>query len=375
MLIRPLAHLRSSARLSAHGGTKDQGMLKKLAMAALSVCFSAIAVTAKAEDISGAGATFPAPVYAKWAEAYKAKTGQSLNYQAIGSGGGIKQIKAKTVDFGASDKPLRIAELDEAGLMQFPMVMGGVVPVMNLPGIKPGQLKLNGAVLGDIFLGVVKKWNDPKIAALNPGVNLPSLPITVVHRSDGSGTSFLFTSYLSLKNAAWQGKVGASDAVEWPVGLGGKGNDGVAAFVKQTVGSIGYVEYAYAKQNNATYALMQNRTGAFVAPDDSTFRAAASGANWAKAPGFYQLLLDQPGAQAWPITGATFILVYKDQAKPAKGKAVLSFFDWAYRNGDDMATKLDYVPMPEAVKALVRQKWQEQVKSGGAPVYVSQYAE
>lgn len=347
-------------------------MLKKLAMAALGVCFSAVAVAAKAEEISGAGATFPAPIYAKWAEAYKAKTGQSLNYQSIGSGGGIKQIKAKTVDFGASDKPLRVAELDEAGLMQFPMVMGGVVPVMNLPGVKPGQLKLTGAVLSDIFLGVVKKWNDPKIAALNPGTNLPGLPITVVHRSDGSGTTFLFTSYLSLKSAAWQGKVGASDSVEWPVGLGGKGNEGVAAFVKQTIGSIGYVEYAYAKQNNATYALMQNRAGAFVTPDDSTFRAAAAGANWAKAPGFYQLLLDQPGAQSWPITGATFILVYKDQANAAKGKAVLSFFDWSYKNGDDMAAKLDYVPMPDSVKNLVRAKWVEQVKAGGSAVYVSQ---
>ncbi|WP_374576147.1 phosphate ABC transporter substrate-binding protein PstS [Phenylobacterium sp.] len=326
---------------------------------------------AQAADLSGAGATFPAPVYAKWAEAYKAQTGVGLNYQAIGSGGGIKQIKAKTVDFGASDKPLKPEDLSAAGLYQFPTVMGGVVPVMNLPGIKPGQVHLTGSVLASIYLGDIKKWTDPAIAQLNPGVKLPNLPITVVHRSDGSGTSFLFTSYLSMKSAAWAGKVGASDAVEWPAGIGGKGNDGVAAFVKQTIGSIGYVEYAYAKQNHATYALVQNKAGQYPAPESDAFAAAAAGANWAKAPGNYLLLLDQPGAKSWPITGATFILLYKEQTNAAAGEGVLKFFDWAYKSGDAMALQLDYVPLPESVKDLIRKQWTANIKAGGKPVYVS----
>ena len=344
-------------------------MFKKLAVA-LGATLLAVGA-AQAADISGAGATFPAPVYAKWAETYKASTGIGLNYQAIGSGGGIKQIKAKTVDFGASDKPLKPEELDAAGLYQFPTVMGGVVPVVNLPGIKPGQIKLTGPVLGQIFLGVVTKWNDPSITKLNPGVKLPNLPITVVHRSDGSGTSFLFTSYLSMVNGNWASKVGASDSVAWPVGLGGKGNDGVAAFVKQTIGSIGYVEYAYAKKNNATYTLLQNKAGAYPQPVAASFAAAAAGADWNKAPGNYLLLLNQPGAKAWPITGATFILVYKNQDNAAAGAEVLKFFDWAYKNGDAAAASLDYVPMPAAVKALVRKQWTANVKAGGKPVYVS----
>jgi phosphate transport system substrate-binding protein len=345
-------------------------MLKTIAVAvgALSL---AIGGVAKAADISGAGATFPAPVYAKWAEAYKAKTGVGLNYQAIGSGGGIKQIKAKTVDFGASDKPLKLDDLNSAGLYQFPTVMGGVVPVMNLPGVQPGQIRLTGALLASIYLGEVKKWNAPQIAALNKGVRLPNLPITVVHRSDGSGTSFLFTSYLSMKSPAWASKVGASDSVEWPTGLGGKGNDGVAAFVKQTIGSIGYVEYAYAKQNHATYALVQNRAGQFPAPTAANFAAAAAGANWARAPGNYMLLLDQPGAQAWPITGATFILVYKNQANAAAGTGVLKFFDWAYANGDAAAGSLDYVPLPATVKALIRKQWSSEITAGGKPIYAA----
>ncbi|HWW63307.1 MAG TPA: phosphate ABC transporter substrate-binding protein PstS [Sphingomonadaceae bacterium] len=326
---------------------------------------------AQAADISGAGATFPAPIYAKWAEAYRAQTGIGLNYQAIGSGGGIKQIKAKTVAFGASDKPLKPAELNEAGLYQFPTVMGGVVPVMNLPGVKPGQVHLTGAVLADIYLGRVNKWNAPQIAALNKGVRLPNLPITVVHRSDGSGTSFLFTSYLSMKNPLWAKQVGASDSVQWPTGIGGKGNDGVAAMVRQTVGSIGYVEYAYAKQNGSTFALLQNKAGKFPAPTAANFAAAAAGAKWAAAPGNYILLLDQPGANAWPITGATFILLHKNQADAASGASVLKFFDWAYKNGDKQAVALDYVPMPAGVKALVRKQWAASIKAGGKPVYVA----
>jgi len=326
---------------------------------------------AQAADLSGAGATFPAPVYAKWAETYKKTTGIGLNYQAIGSGGGIKQIKAKTVDFGASDKPLKPEELNASGLYQFPTVIGGVVPVMNLPGIKPGEIRLSGALLADIYLGKISRWNAPQIAALNRGVRLPNLPITVVHRSDGSGTSFLFTSYLSAKNAEWAEKVGASDSVQWPTGLGGKGNDGVAAFVKQTMGAIGYVEYAYAKQNRTTFALLQNKAGRFVAPAAANFAAAAAGAQWGRAPGNYVLLLDQPGANAWPITGATFILVYRNQADPAAGAGVLKFFDWAYKTGDAAAASLDYVPLPAAVKTLVRRQWAESVKAGGKPVYVS----
>jgi phosphate transport system substrate-binding protein len=344
-------------------------MLKTIAAALGAVLVAG--ASAQAADLTGAGATFPAPVYAKWAEAYKAQTGIGLNYQAIGSGGGIKQIKAKTVDFGASDKPLKLADLNEAGLYQFPMVMGGVVPIMNLPGIKPGQVHLTGGLLASIYMGEIKKWSDPAIAGLNPGVKFPNLPITVVHRSDGSGTSFVFTSYLSIKSTNWASKVGASDSVAWPSGIGGKGNDGVAAFVKQTPGAIGYVEYAYAKQNNATFALLQNRAGQWPMPVVASFAAAASGADWAHAPGNYMLLLDQPGANSWPITAATFILVYKNQANAATGAGVLKFFDWAYKNGDALAGKLDYVPMPPAVEALVRKQWLTNVTSGGKPVYVS----
>nr|WP_047167492.1 phosphate ABC transporter substrate-binding protein PstS [Sphingomonas sp. Y57] len=331
---------------------------------------SGAASSAQAANISGAGATFPAPLYAKWAETYKATTGIGLNYQAIGSGGGIKQIKAKTVDFGASDKPLKPAELAAAGLYQFPTVMGGVVPIVNLPGVKAGQIKLTGAVLADIFMGGIRKWNDPRIARLNPGVKLMPIPITVVHRSDGSGTSFLFTTYLSMKNPVWAKKVGASDAVSWPTGIGGKGNDGVSAFVKQTMGSIGYVEYAYAKQNRATSVLLQNKAGQFVAPAAANFAAAAAGAQWDKAPGNYVLLLDQPSPKAWPITGATFILVRRNQTNPVTGAGVLKFFDWAYKAGDASAARLDYVPLPAAVKALVRKQWLTSVTAGRKPVYV-----
>jgi phosphate transport system substrate-binding protein len=345
-------------------------MLKTLGAAVVAAL--TISAGAQAADLSGAGATFPAPIYAKWAEAYKAQTGNGLNYQAIGSGGGIKQITAKTVDFGASDKPLKPEQLNEAGLYQFPTVMGGVVPMLNVPGLRPGQLKLTGPLLAEIYLGKVTKWNDPAIARMNPGVKLPNLPITIVHRSDGSGTTFLFTSYLSMVSPEWSSKVGASDSVQWPTGLGGKGNDGVAAFVKQTIGAVGYVEYAYAKQNNATYALLQNKSGKYPAPTAANFAAAAAGADWTKAPGNYLLLLNQPGANAWPITGATFILVYKSQPNPQKAADVLRFYDWAYKNGDSMAGQLDYVPMPAAVKTLIRKQWVANIHGpDNKPVYVS----
>jgi len=345
-------------------------MLKKLGAAIGAALVLGAAMTANAAgSISGAGATFPQPVYAKWAEMYKSGTGTSLNYQAIGSGGGIKQITAGTVDFGASDKPLKPDDLAAGGLTMFPTVIGGVVPVMNLPGIKPGQLKLTGANLADIYRGIIKKWNDPLLEKINPGVALPNLPITVVHRADGSGTTFLFTSYLSMKAPHWATEVGANDSVQWPAGVGGKGNDGVAAQVKQTPGAIGYVEYAYAKQNMMTYALMQNKSGAFVAPDAKNFEAAAANAKWSSAPGFYLLLLDQPGAEAWPITGATFILVHTKQTDAAKGKEVLSFFDWCYKNGDAAATQLDYVALPGPVKDLIRKSWSKVVGPDGKPVY------
>jgi phosphate transport system substrate-binding protein len=352
-------------------------MLKKLVVA-VAATLVAGAGAARATDITGAGATFPEPVYSKWAEAYKAQTGVGLNYQAIGSGGGIRQIKAKTVDFGASDKPLPAAStgtgdsLASIGLYQFPTVIGGVVPVVNIPGITPGQIKLTGAVLADIYLGNITKWNAPQIARLNPGVRLPNLPITVVHRSDGSGTSFIFTSYLSQVSPTWQKEVGASDSVAWKVGIGGKGNPGVAAFVAQTIGSIGYVEYAYAKQNKLAYTQLQNASGAFVRPLAANVAAAAAGADWKKAPGNYLLLINQPGAQAWPISGATFILVYDKQANAATGESVLKFFDWAYKNGDAAAEQLDYVPLPLAVKNLIRKQWSAAVKGpDGKPVYVS----
>ena len=344
-------------------------MFKQFIVGAASLALAGTAATAA--DLSGAGATFPAPVYAKWAETYRAQSGIGLNYQAIGSGGGIKQIKAKTVDFGASDKPLKPDELNASGLYQFPTVVGGVVPIVNLPGIKPGQIHLTGPLLAAIYMGEVPKWNDPRIAGLNRGVPLPNLPITVVHRSDGSGTSFLFTSYLAMKSPEWAQKVGASDSVQWPTGLGGKGNDGVSAFVKQTIGSIGYVEYAYAKQNNATFTLLQNKAGQFPVPAARAFAASGSAASFAQAPGNYVLLLDQPSPAAWPISGATFILIYKDQANAASGQGVLKFFDWAYKNGDKMAIDLAYVPLPEGVKQLVRKQWAATIKSGGKPVYLS----
>jgi phosphate transport system substrate-binding protein len=325
---------------------------------------------AHATDISGAGATFPYPIYAKWADAYKAKTGVGLNFQSIGSGGGIKQIEAKTVDFGASDKPLDPSDLDAHGLIQWPMVMGGIVPVVNLPGIKPGEIKMTGPLLASIYLGDVTNWNDSKIAAINPGVQLPDLAIAPVYRSDGSGTTFNFTYYLAQVSVEWAQKVGVNTSVEFPVGLGGKGNEGVSAFTSRTVGSIGYVEYAYAVQNKLTYTLMYNRDGKFVAPTAAAFQAAAANADWAHAPGFKLILANQPGPDSWPMTAATFILFYKQQDKPDIAKAALQFFDYAYKDGKGLASSLAYVPMPDSVVSLVESTWTNQIKgANGAPIW------
>ena len=323
-------------------------------------------ISAFAQDVTGAGASFPAPLYAKWASDFNKATGVKINYQSVGSGAGIKQIEAKTVDFGASDAPLKDDELQAKGLLQFPTVIGGVIPVVNIQGVKPGELKLNGQVLGDIYLGKITKWNDPAIKALNGSLNLPDAAIAPVRRADGSGTSFLFTNYLSKVNAEWKSKVGEGTAVNWPTGAGGKGNEGVAAFVNRLPNSIGYVEYAYAKQNKMTYAQMQNAAGTFVSPDDSAFKAAAAGAEWNKS--FYQVLTNQAGKDAWPITGATFILMHKVQDKPANAATVLKFFDWAYKSGDKTADELDYVPMPDAVKATIAKAWGEVKDSSGKAV-------
>ena len=320
-----------------------------------------------AQDITGAGASFPAPLYAKWASDYNKATGVKINYQSVGSGAGLKQIEAKTVDFGASDAPLKDEDLQAKGLMQFPTVVGGVVPVVNIQGIKPGELKLNGQVLGDIYLGKITKWNDPAIKALNGSLALPDATIAPVRRADGSGTSFAFTNYLSQVNPEWKAKVGEGTAVNWPTGAGGKGNEGVAAFVGRLPNSIGYVEYAYVKQNKMTYAQLQNASGGFVSPDDETFKAAAAGADWDKS--FYQILNNKPGKDAWPITTGTFILVHKVQDKPANAAAVLKFFDWAYKSGDKTAADLDYVPMPDSVKAIIAKAWADNVKdASGKPV-------
>ena len=327
----------------------------RLVPVAAALCMGAFAAHA-ADSVTGAGASFPAPIYSKWAEAYNKATGNQINYQSVGSGAGIKQIKEKTVDFGASDMPLKDDDLAAAGLVQFPTVIGGVVPVIHVEGVKPGQLKLTGAVLADIYLGKVTKWNDAAITALNPGVKLPDAVITPVHRADGSGTSFIFTNYLSKVNAEWKAKVGEGAAVNWPAnGLAGKGNEGVAQNVQRLPNSIGYVEYAYAKQSKMDYVQLKNAAGNFVEPDDLTFKAAAAGADWTKS--FYQLLTEQQGKDSWPITGATFILMHTAQDKPAQATASLKFFDWAYANGDKAAADLDYVALPDALKALIHTKW------------------
>ena len=338
---------------------RTKHMIKAVATAASGLLLS---LSVHATDITGAGATFPFPIYSKWAEAYKAQTGIGLNYQSIGSGGGIRQIKAKTVDFGASDMPLKQDELEKEGLVQFPAIIGGVVPVVNLDGVAPGQLKLTADVIAGIHLGKITKWNDPAIAALNAGVNLPAVNITVVHRADGSGTTFLWTDYLSKANADFAKTVGAGTAVKWPTGVGGKGNEGVAANIQRVKGAFGYVEYAYAKKNKIAHTQLKNRDGEFVQPDDETFKAAAANGDWSHTPGMAVVLTNQPGKNSWPATGASFILMHKSQADGLTGRAVLKFFDWAYKNGAQMATDLDYVPMPQATVKQVQELWKAQLK-------------
>ena len=340
--------------------------IKWLAASALS--FGLIAPGVQAAEVTGAGATFPAPLYAKWAEAYQKATGNKINYQSVGSGAGIKQIKAKTVDFGASDMPFKPEDLEKEGLQQFPTVIGGVVPVVSVQGIKGGDLKLTGPVLADIFLGKISKWNDKAIAALNPKLALPDQPIAVVRRADGSGTTFIFTNYLSKVSEEWKTKVSEGTAVQWPTGTGGKGNEGVSAFVQQLPGSIGYVEYAYAKQNKMAYVVIQNAAGNFVSPDDLTFKAAAAGAEWTKS-GFYEILTNQAGKDAWPITGATFILMHKTQDKPAQASEALKFFSWAYKNGGKMSEDLDYVALPDALVKTIETSWGAMKDASGKPVF------
>jgi phosphate transport system substrate-binding protein len=344
-------------------------MKKVLFILALAGLIATAASAQEVKAIDGAGATFPYPIYSKWAYEYKTVSGVSLNYQAIGSGGGIQQINNRTVDFGASDAPVKGEELEKRGQIQWPMVMGGVVPVVNLQGITANQLKLSNELMADIFLGKITKWNDRRIAALNKGVKLPDQDIAVVHRSDGSGTTWIFTNYLDKVSQAWHGKVGTAKSVEWPVGIGGKGNAGVAGYVKQVPGSIGYVEYAYAKQNHLTTVQLRNRDGQFVKPTMAAFQAAAANADWKNADHFYVVLTNEPGKDSWPIAGATFIIVYTNQPSAAKIQAVLKFFDWSYRHGGKMAEELDYIPMPKAVVDLVEATWAKDIKSHGKTVW------
>ncbi|MCL2645102.1 MAG: phosphate ABC transporter substrate-binding protein PstS [Betaproteobacteria bacterium] len=332
--------------------------MKRLIAAACVAAASSLSISTPAlaaDNVTGAGASFPAPLYTRWAADYNKATKHKINYQSIGSSGGMKQIEEKTVDFGASDAPLTDAALQEKGLIQFPTVVGGIVPIVNIKGIGSGQLKLDGQVLGDIYLGKITVWNDPAIVALNPDLKLPDTRIAVVRRADGSGTTFAFTNYLSKVNAVWKEKVGESTAVNWPTGLGGKGNEGVAAFVSRLNGAIGYVEYAYAKRGKLAHTQMQNSAGKYVQPSETSFKAAAAGADWEKS--FHQILTDQPGDESWPITSATFIMMHKKQDKPAQAAAVLNFFDWAFKNGDAQASNLDYVAMPQSVKDIVTQLW------------------
>ena len=324
---------------------------------------AASTTAAFAADITGAGATFPFPIYSKWADAYKKETGNGLNYQSIGSGGGIKQIQAKTVTFGATDAPLKAEQLEKDGLVQWPMVMGAIVPVVNLEGVKPGELVFDGETLANIYLGKITKWDDAAIKKLNPSVKLPSEAITVVRRSDGSGTTFNFTNYLSKASADWKSKVGEGTAVEWPVGVGAKGNEGVSGNIGQTKNSIGYVEYAYAKQNKLTYTGLVNKAGKTVQPTVEAFQAAASNADWAKAPGYYVILTDQPGEKSWPITAATFILMHKSATDKAAAQEAIKFFRWAFKSGGKMAEELDYIPMPDSVVQQIEKTWAAEIKS------------
>jgi phosphate transport system substrate-binding protein len=358
----------------ARSATLKQGEAKvkhfNLAIAAGFAAVLSVSSIANAADISGAGATFPYPIYAKWADAYKTATGIGLNYQSIGSGGGIKQIEAKTVTFGASDKPLKAEDLDKNGLVQFPTVIGGDVPVINLEGIKPGDLTLDGPTLANIFLGKITKWDDPAIKALNPSTALPSDAIAVVHRSDGSGTTFIWANYLSKVSPEWKDTVGADTAVEWPVGIGAKGNEGVANNVQNTKGAIGYVEYAYAMQNKMTYTRMINKAGKAITPEAAAFQAAAANADWNGTPGYEVILTDQSGDTVWPISGATFILIHKQPDDPVAVAEALKFFDWAYAKGDDMAAALAYVPLPDELVAGIKQMWAKSITGAdGKPVY------
>jgi phosphate transport system substrate-binding protein len=338
----------------------------RLFIAAVAAC---VGVAAGAADISGAGATFPYPIYAKWADAYKKVSGVGLNYQSIGSGGGIKQIKAKTVTFGASDMPLKPDDLKAAGLVQFPMIIGGVVPVVNIKGIAAGQLRLDGATVASIYLGDITQWNDPQIKRLNPKLALPATAIAPVYRSDGSGTNFLFSDYLSKSSPKFTSTIGANTSVQWPTGIGAKGNEGVANMTTQTDGAIGYVEYAYAKQNKMAYALLTNKAGTAVAPSAESFQSAAANADWVHADSYYLILTDQAGANSWPITGASFILVYKQPGDAASVNEALKFFAWAYQEGGSMASELDYVPLPAPLIAQVKKTWNSEISSGGHPVW------
>ena len=342
-------------------------ILRRFAIAGALACVSLAA--AAAGGSSGAGATFPYPVYAKWADAYKKLTGIGLNYQSIGSGGGIKQIKAKTVTFGASDMPLKPDELKAAGLLQFPMIIGGVVPVVNVKGVAPGQLHLDGAAVAAIYMGDIAKWDDPQIKRLNPKLTLPSTAIAPVYRSDGSGTNFLFSDYLSKESPKFKSTIGANSSVQWPLGIGAKGNEGVANMTAQTDGAIGYVEYAYAKQNKMAFTLLTNKAGGVVAPSAESFQAAAANADWAAADSYFLILTDQAGAKSWPITGASFILVYKQPADPAPVNEALKFFAWAFRDGAAMASELDYVPLPGPLIAQVKKSWAAEITAGGHPVW------
>ncbi len=346
-----------------------QTKIKILSRLAVIGAMAALSLAAAAADITGAGATFPYPIYAKWADAYKKLTGVGLNYQSIGSGGGIKQIKAKTVTFGASDMPLKPEDLKASGLLQFPMIIGGVVPVVNIKAVQAGQLHLDGPTIASIYLGEITQWNDPKIKALNPKLALPSTAIAPIYRSDGSGTNFLFSDYLSKSSPKFLSTIGANTSVQWPTGIGAKGNEGVANMTTQTDGAIGYVEYAYAKQNKMAYALLTNKGGAVVAPSMESFQAAAANADWAKSDGFYVILTDQAGAKSWPITGASFILIYKQPDDAAPVKEALKFFAWAYKDGAKMAAELDYVPLPEPLVAQVKKTWVSEIKSGGHPLW------
>jgi len=341
--------------------------MKLMHTAFAGVAGALFAMSAYATDITGAGSTFAAPIYSKWADAYHKATGGQVNYQGIGSAGGIKQIESKTVDFAGSDAPLHDDELAKQGLFQFPTVIGGVVPAVNLPGIKAGELVLSGEVLADIYLGKITKWNDPAIAKLNPNVKLPSTAIAVVRRADGSGTSFIWTNYLSKVSPEWKSKVGEGTTVNWPTGTGGKGNDGVAAFVQRLPGAIGYVEWAYAKQNHMVYAAMKNEAGAVIQPSTETFKAAAAGADWKKS--FYQILTNEPGKDAWPVVGATFVLLHTAQDKPDQGKETLKFFDWAFKNGSSAADSLDYISLPESVVTEIKSQWKDKIKdASGKPI-------